>query len=246
MIQGFLTLVSSIGLLFALIVALVAIDPLMVSVAALVFGLGYGLITWAARRQLQTNSQRIAVESTQVVKALQEGLGGIRDVLLNGAQPVYCDIYSKADLPYRRAQGSNTFIQFCPRFGMEAVGMVLIAGMAYGISRQPGGIGTALPVLGALALGAQRLLPVLQQTYLGWVVIAGNQNSLAEVIDLLDQPLPAEASEPEPAPLEFKGSIRFESVRFSYSSDGPSILDGLTLTIAKGTRNRVCRVYGQR
>jgi ABC-type multidrug transport system fused ATPase/permease subunit len=235
-IQAILTLVSSIVLLLALIMALVAIDPFSVLVAAIVFGVSYGLITWAARRQLQINSQRIARESTQVVKALQEGLGGIRDVLLNGTQLVYCDTYRRADIPYRRAQGSNTFIQFCPRFGMEAIGMVLIAGMAYGLSRQTGGIGTALPVLGALALGAQRLLPVLQQTYLGWVVIAGNQTSLAEVIDLLDQPVPSDGALPEPEPLDFKHSISFESVRFRYLSDGPWVLDGVSFNIPKGSR----------
>jgi ATP-binding cassette, subfamily B, bacterial PglK len=119
---------------------------------------------------------------------------------------------------------------------MEAIGMVLIAGMAYGLSRQTGGIGTALPVLGALALGAQRLLPALQQIYLGWAVITGNQNSLADTIDLLDQPLPSEINEPEPNTLEFKDSIHCDSVRFRYLTDGPWILDGLTLTIAKGTR----------
>jgi len=233
-IQSLLTLVSSIALLIALMMALLAVDPGTVSIAALVFGVSYGLITWATRRQLEINSQKIARESTQVVKALQEGLGGIRDVLLNGTQPIYCETYKNADIPYRRATGSNTFIAFSPRFAMEAIGMVLIAGLAYGLSRQAGGVATALPVLGALALGAQRLLPALQQIYVAWVAIAGCQDSLAEAIDLLDQPLPPEATTPAPEPLEFRDAISFESVRFRYSNDGPWFC--LDLTIPKGAR----------
>jgi ATP-binding cassette subfamily B protein len=233
-IQSFLTLVSSIVLLVALTMALLAIDPFTVSVAALVFGVSYGLITWAARRQLRINSQRIARESTQVVKALQEGLGGIRDVLLSGTQSVYCETYRNADLPYRRAAGSNTFIAFSPRFAMEAIGMVLIAGLAYGLSRQAGGVATALPVLGALALGAQRLLPALQLIYVAWAAMAGSQNSLAEAIELLNQPLPDEATRPEPEPLEFRDSIVFKSVRFRYLDDSPWFC--LDLTIQKGAR----------
>ena len=93
----------------------------------------------------------------QVVKALQEGLGAIRDVLLNGTQQFYCDNYRRADVPYREANASNLFIIFAPRFAMEAIGLVLISGLAYGLSREAGGLSTALPVLGALALGAQRL-----------------------------------------------------------------------------------------
>jgi ATP-binding cassette, subfamily B, bacterial PglK len=233
-IESLLTMVSSIVLLVALLVALLAINPFTVSVAALVFGFSYGLITWAARRQLRINSQRIASESTQVVKALQEGLGGIRDVLLNGTQPVYCETYRNADLPYRRAAASNIFIAFSPRFVMEAIGMVLIAGLAYGLSRQAGGVATALPVLGALALGAQRMLPALQQIYVAWSTIAGSQYSLAEAIELLNQPLPAEATMPEPEPLEFRDSIVFNSVRFRYSDDAPRFC--LKLTILKGAR----------
>jgi ABC-type multidrug transport system fused ATPase/permease subunit len=231
-----LTLVSSTVLLVAIMLALIAIDPMVASVATVGFGGCYALITSMSRRRLHRNSQRISREQTQVVKALQEGLGGIRDVLLDGTQPVYCDIYRQADHPLRRAQGNNVFISQSPRYIMEALGMVLIAALAYALSRQAGGIATALPVLGALALGAQRLLPALQQSYSAWASIAGSHASLADTVELLDQPLPAELLQPAPAPLLIHNSIRFEAVRFRYTGDGPWILDGLNLTIPKGAR----------
>ena len=231
-----LTLVSSTILLMAITLALIAIDPMVAMVAILGFGGCYAAITWVSRRQLHRNSQRFAYEQTQVVKALQEGLGGIRDVLLDGTQPLYCDIYRRADHPMRRAQGENSFIGQSPRFIMEALGMVLIAALAYALTRQAGGVATALPVLGALALGAQRLLPTLQQIYSSWAGIAGNHASLADAITLLDQALPAEILQPAPAPLVFHGSIRFDAVRFRYTSGGPWVLDGLNMTIPKGAR----------
>jgi ATP-binding cassette subfamily B protein len=231
-----LMLVSSTVLLAAITLALIAIDPLAASVAAFGFGASYALITWISRRRLQRNSHRIAHEQTQVVKALQEGLGGIRDVLLDGTQPVYCDIYRKADQPLRLAQGNNSVISQSPRYLMEALGMALIAGLAYFLSLWAGGIATALPVLGALALGAQRLLPALQQIYNAWTSIAGNHASLIDTIVLLEQPLPTELLEPAPAPLPVKDAICFDSVRFRYTRDGPWVLDGLNLTIPKGAR----------
>ncbi len=229
-------LVSSTVLLVAVMLALFAIDPVVALVATVGFGASYGLITWMDRRRLQRNSQRIAYEQTQVIKALQEGLGGIRDVLLDGTQAVYCDIFRRADYPLRRALGNNAFISASPRYAMEAVGMVLIAALAYGLSRQPGGIATALPVLGALALGAQRLLPALQQSYSAWAGIAGGHASLADTVELLDQSLPAESQQPPPTPLPFRDAIRFNAVRFRYSSEDPWVLDDLNLTIPKGAR----------
>lgn len=231
-----LTLISSIMLLVAVMLALIAIDPMVASVAAVGFGASYGLIAWMTRRRLHRNSRRIAYEQTQVLKALQEGLGGIRDVLLDGTQPIYCNIYSRADHPLRQAQGNNAFIAGSPRYAMEALGMALIAALAYGLSRQTGSITTSLPVLGALAFGAQRLLPALQMSYSAWATIAGSHASLADAIELLDQPLPAEVLQPAPAPLPFQEAIRFDAVRFRYISAGPWVLDGINLTIPKGVR----------
>jgi ATP-binding cassette subfamily B protein len=229
-------LISSGMLLVAIPVALIAIDPVVALVGTGGFGAGYAMITWLSRRRLRRNSQRIADEYTRVVKALQEGLGGIRDVLLDGTQPVYCEVYRQADQVLRRAQGDNVFIGQSPRFAMEALGMVLIAALAYVLSHQAHGAMKALPVLGALALGAQRLLPALQQAYAAWASMAGSHASLAATIELLDQPLPVELMSPAPAPLPLRSAIRFRGVRFRYASEGPWVLDGLDLTIPKGAR----------
>jgi ATP-binding cassette subfamily B protein len=231
-----LTLVSSTVLLVAIMLALIAIDPMVASVATVGFTVSYALITSLSRRRLHQNSQLIAQKQTQVVKALQEGLGGIRDVLLDSTQPVYCDIYRQADHPLRRAQGNNVFIGGSPRYIMEALGMLLIAALAYALSQQSGGIAPALPVLGALAIGAQRLLPALQNIYSAWANIAGNHASLTDTIELLDQPLSAEMLQPAPAPTLFQKDIQLRGVCFRYASDSQWVLNGLNLVIAKGAR----------
>lgn len=231
-----LNLVSSTVLLVAIMLAVFAIDLMVASLSAVVFGLSYALITWISRKVLHRNSQRIAFEQTQVVKALQEGLGGIRHVLLDSTQSVYCNIYRRSDYPLRRAQGNNIFIGGSPRHFLEALGITFIAVLAYAVSTQPGGIVMAMPMLGALALGAQRLLPALQQIYSAWARIAGSHASLVDTIALLEQPLPLELLQPTPAPLLFQRNICLNAVRFRYTSDGPWVLDGLNLTIPKGAR----------
>ncbi len=231
-----LTLISSVVLFGVITVALIAVSPLVALTTIGCLGVSYGLIAWVSRGRLRRNSQRIAYEQTQVIKALQEGLGGIRDVLLDGTQPVYCDVYRRADRPLRRAEGNNLFMAQSPRYVIEALGMVVIAFLTFGLSRQAGGLATALPVLGALALGAQRLLPALQQSYSAWAGIVGSRASLEDTIELLDQPLSVEALQPAPAPLLFQDNIRFTAVRFRYSGNSPWVLDGLNLTISKGDR----------
>ena len=231
-----MTLISAGVSLLATLATLLIIDPRLALGAGLGFGICYGIITWFSRRRLRGNSRRIATEYTLVIKALQEALGGIRDVLLDGSQPVYCEIYRRADQSLRRAQGDNVFIAQSPRYSMEAVGMILIAGLAFGLSRQSPGVAAALPVLGALALGAQRLLPAMQQVYSAWASIAGSHALLEDTLELLDQPLPADASSPKPRRLPFEREIRLEQVRFRYTAEGPWVIDNLNLTISKGAR----------
>jgi ABC-type bacteriocin/lantibiotic exporter with double-glycine peptidase domain len=228
--------ITSTSLFVAIMMTLVAIDPMVAIVAVMSFGSAYGLIAWQTRRRLVDNSHCIAQEQTHVVKALQEGLGAIRDVLLDGTQKVYCGIYQKAILKLQRAGGENNFINLAPRYAMEALGMALIAVFVLALSHREGGVAAALPILAMLALGAQRLLPLMQQLYGSWSVVAGSKAALANVLELLEQPLPAQANLPEPEPITLKHSIRFNNVSFKYNGNGPCVLNEINLTIPKGAR----------
>ena len=232
-----MVIVSSIMMLLTIMIALLAIEPFVAMSAFIGFGIIYGLVMKLSKNTLLRNSQRINQDSIQVIKALQEGLGGIRDVLIDGTQVTYCAIYSEADLRLRRAEANIDIISASPRFGVEALGMVLIAVLAYSLTFGPGGILNAIPVLGALALGAQRLLPVLQGFYASWSAIRGGQSSLADALDLLDQPMPDYADAPLSLPIPFKRSLTLKNLAFKYSENTPWVLKhGLNLSIQKGSR----------
>jgi ABC-type multidrug transport system fused ATPase/permease subunit len=236
LLMSLVTVMTSAALMAAILLTLLAIDPRVATIAVLSFGAGYAIIAWLARQRLVRNSACIAHEQTTVVKSLQEGLGAIRDVLLDGTQDVYCDEYGSAIRKLQLAVADNTFINLAPRYAMETLGMVLVAVLAHSVSGEPGSMGAALPVIGALALGAQRLLPLLQLLYGNWSLVVGNQVGLADVLNLLDQPIPADATQPKPAALALEDSISFDNVRFRYAHSTPWVLDGIDITIPKGTR----------
>ncbi len=231
-----LTLISSAILLLGILVALFMVDLRIASIACAAFGFIYWLILRLTRQSLQRNSECIARESTQVVKALQEGLGGIRDVLIDGSQEAYCRIFVEADRPIRGAQGHNTFVSASPRYVIETIGIVLVAGLAYSMSLRDGGLATAVPVLGALALGAQRLLPILQQGYSSLTIIRGAEASLSDILVLLNQPLPPHAGKQAGPPVVFQREIHLKDVSFRYAPEGPWVLRHLDLRLERGAR----------
>ena len=229
-------IITSMALFVAIFTTLLVIDPMVAIVAMISFGASYGIIAWKTRQRLMQNGRQIAKKQTQLVKALQEGLGAIRDVLLDSSHAVYVGIYRRGVQKLVRAGMENTYINQSPRFVMETLGIILIAVLAYILSNQSGGVGSALPILGALALGAQRLLPLLQRIYGSWSAMTGSKAALVDVINLLDQPLPEDVHQQVPAPLKLQNSIQFDNVYFRYSSEGPWVLEGINLIIPKGAR----------
>jgi ABC-type multidrug transport system fused ATPase/permease subunit len=247
-IQGIVALVLVIGIL----VMLITIDWQTALIAGAGFTLMYGITTIALSSQVKSNSQIISVNMSLRVQAVQEGLGGIRDVLLDGTQPIYQRRFAGFDYAMRRAQASNSVIGVSPRYIIEAAGMVLIVALAYWLSPRQGGLTGAIPVLGALAIGAQKLLPQMQLVYSSWASINGSRHQLEDVIAFLIKPMASKndetisttshnkinankfANDFEPnkqAPL-----IAFRNVSFHYKLDTPKVLDNINLEITKGSR----------
>jgi ABC-type bacteriocin/lantibiotic exporter with double-glycine peptidase domain len=230
---------GSMIILLTIIATLIAIEPFVAFTAFLGFGFIYAVVVFITKRLIAKNSQIIASQRGRVTKAVQEGLGGIRDVLIDGTQPVYSKLYKDAFIPMQIAVASNQVVGTSPRFGVEALGMVLVAGLAYilaAASPAVEGAISAIPVLGALALGAQRLLPVLQQIYAAYIAIKGNQASTEDALDLLDQPMPSHAHTQSTMPINFQTAIVLKDLGFRYTPEGPWVLRHLNLEIPKGSR----------
>jgi len=230
-----LLLLSSGLIAISLLLALLAIDWAIALGAGLVVGLVYVLAMAASRRPLRVMGQRQTVLNRQLIQALQEGLGAIRDVLLDGTQTFYANAYKRADQPLRRTGADASFLSTYPRLVLEPVGMALIAVMGLLLVRQAG-VARALPLLGALALGAQRLLPVVQKVYEGWAQSRSAKDSLAKVLELIAQPLPSGRSQRRAQPLALKQGIRFEAMHFAYAPELPEVLRGIDLEIRRGER----------
>jgi ATP-binding cassette subfamily B protein len=205
--------------------------------ATILAGVGgtYVAVSWFTRKKIAA-SGIIANQSYGTrIKYLQEAIGGMRDVLLGHTQGIFIKEFGAQD---RRLRGAATNIQILaplPRIVVEAVGMIALASLGYWFMATEGGVGQALPVLGGLALGIQRLLPMAQQVYQGLVQLRGTHHSVLEVLNLLQQPLPQPSPLVERA-LPFVDRIQFRNVSYRYSDKASPVLSDLSLIISKGAR----------
>jgi ATP-binding cassette subfamily B protein len=225
-------------ILVAILGLLIFFDPWVSLVIFIGFAAIYMAIIKIFKSRLILNSKKISIETTQVIQSIQESLGGIRDVLLDNAQEIYCQEYNRADLALRKAQASNYFIANSPRFIIEAVGMLLIAVIAFYLTKSNNNSGEIIITLGVFALGAQRLLPVLQQIYNSLITIRGNAATLEDVIILLEQPLSDNTNlyNNTTPNFIFNQQITLSKVSFRYSENLPNVLNDIELVIPKGKR----------
>ena len=233
-LTALLQLITAALVAAGLLMGLLLIDWAVALGAAALFASVYGLLAITIRQDFQRNSERIAAAARHQLQALQEGLGAIRDVLLDGNQRTYVEIYRLADRPQRQLQARNQYLGAFPRYALEALGLVAIALLGGLLVMRQGPGGAVIPLLGALALGAQRLLPALQQVYSGWAALKGCNASLVAVLEMLNQPLPPQVT--LAAPLNLRQSIRLEAVHFRYGPEQPEVLRGLDLEIRRGER----------
>ena len=230
-----LNLISTSVTIIGIIAVLLLINVTVTLTAFIGFGSLYLIVMYLTRRNLRENSQHIAEKSDLMVKSLQEGLEGIREVLINNNQQFYTELYRSSDLQMRRASWRNEMIYSSPRFGMEGVGISIVAIFAYSATLNLGGIDQFLPILGAFVLGAQKLLPAIQKAYASYSRVKGSKNSLQDVITLLDQPLPVFDNEQSLAYFPYENSIELKNLSFRYSEESPWILKNINLEIPKGS-----------
>jgi ABC-type multidrug transport system fused ATPase/permease subunit len=222
------------GVTSLFIVAILAyIDPVAASVAAGAIAIVYVGVTWLTRGRLNRYGAIINEAHNRRVQAVQESIGGIRDVLIDHSQEAHLDHFARISRRYSRAEIKAAFVSSSPRFAVEVIGLVLIALLALMISSRSESFAAALPVLGAIALSGQRLLPLLQQVYYGWAQARTGTPAATDLAALLELTIPSAKVEPTPP---FRDAIRLNNVHFRYPGRSEWALHNIDLTIHRGAR----------
>lgn len=232
-LRSILQMVTAIIVSLFLILGIILISWRVAIFFLLLFSFLYILIALVIRKKLVRNSYVIASSTSDQIKALQEGLGFIRDVIINRFQMAYLKIYRNADINQRLRLADNQFLGMFPRYALEAFGIISIAIVAtFLVSKDPKT--SVFPVLGGLALSAQRLLPSLQIIYSSWAQVKGSKAAQENVLNMMN--IPIQKTKEKNKSFDFKEKLSLESVSFSYNDSSPLILRNINLDIYKGER----------
>ena len=159
----------------------------------------------------------------------------MRDIILSSSQPIYLGTFAMLSRKLKSANAENIVMSQSPRYLVEMIGLALVALFAQVLQGQ-GSTSSTLPLLGALAIGAQRMLPLVQIIYAAYVNIRISRKSLVDVMQVMNLPEPVAYEILAGRRSEPNNEIAFENVSFRYSPASSWVIKDLTLRLKPGSR----------
>lgn len=218
-------------------VAIFSYDPAVAITGILMFSLAYFGLYKSVKSLLHRNGETISASSEKRFRLMNEGFGGIKDVLLLGRRADFIKRFNQSGDALAQSQGLNNTLASVPRYFMELVVFgAMIALVIYLIASHEGNLGLILPILSVYALAGFKLLPAFQQIYSSVATIKGNasafesiQQDLKNSIRKVKRCITAEATHQNMMTLQQQ--IKLENITFAYPGKASPALNDLSLTI---------------
>jgi len=233
-VPGLQLLARSVVVFFVLIL-LMAVDPALALVVALVLGGAYAGAYLFIRRKLLANGRRSNDANAEAHKAATEALHGVKEIRLAGMEKAFLSRFSAASLDNSHFKVKGFTLSLLPRYVIETVafgGMLLILLYLIGVKRD---VTNALPLIALYALAGYRLLPALQQIFQSLSQIRYSFASLEVLNRELAGEVAGQELEEASQQLEVGRGIELLGVSYAYPGTGAPVLHDISLSIAANT-----------
>lgn len=234
-VQPLMTMNAKIVLALFISISIVIYDPVIAILGLFIFSLAYFLLYRLVRQKLESNGQQLSEVSTQRFRLMNEGFGGIKDVLLLNRSHDFITRFHDSGKVFARAQGTNIAISQVPRYFIELIAFgAMISLVLVLIKVHSGNLGEVLPVLAVYALAAFKLLPALQQIYSSLSQIKGNTAAFEAIREDLEQSFESQKTSNDTAvsiSVDLKKGIKLSDITFSYPGKERAAVNGVTITI---------------
>ena len=234
-IQPLMQMNAKVVLAVLISVSILIYNPIIAIVGLIIFALAYFLLYKLVRNKLVSNGKEISQVSTDRFRLMNEGFGGIKDVLLLNRSHDFIQRFEESGRVYARALGLNAGISQVPRYFMELIAFGTMIGLVLLLIKlHEGNLGAVLPILAVYALAAFKLLPALQQIYSSVAQIKGNLAAFEAVKEDLQRSLnqnDATSTDTLPIRIELKEKITLNNIEFNYPNKSRPAVDQVSMTI---------------
>jgi HlyD family secretion protein len=209
-------------------------DPTVAIIGLSLFTLTYFIIFRVVRMRLAKYGETISDVNEKRFRLMNEGFGGIKDVLLLGRDNDFINRFKITGNIFAHSQGSITALVQTPRYFMELIAFgSMIALILYLIVSHNGNLGMILPILSVYAIGSIKLLPAFQQIYTSVSLIKANISAFESIQYDLNNSFKTDSSiqKIDQSYLNPNNSISIENVTFTYPNKEEPALNDMNMLI---------------
>ena len=234
LINNTLIQISNLILSTFLSLSIILINGKIAVYSLIFFSIIYLILGKNLKSKVSNNSKQIFLANRSLIKTSQETLGSIRNIILDANHKIFIKRFKYYSTLKNKLRFRNKFLGEFPKTLIE--GLCLISIVIIVFFNINSNSDTILFVqLGAFIVGLQRLLPAIQKVYVTWISNRGLSADVNYTIKILQLKNKFQ-KRLNKSSLNFKRSIKFDSVSFSYANNRKSLISDFNLEIFKGER----------
>jgi ABC-type multidrug transport system fused ATPase/permease subunit len=232
---------SKIVLAILLSLSIFIYDPIVAITGISIFGITYYIIFKIVKARLSLYGQNISEVNEQRFRLMNEGFGGIKDVLLLGRDKNFVERFNETGNILAYSNGTSTALIQTPRYFLELIAFgSMISMILFLMINHNGNLGIILPILSVYAIGTIKLLPAFQQIYSSFGIMRANIAAFESIQQDLKDSLQSQEEKlthlkVEQSRLFPKLNISLENISFTYPNKKEKTLDKVNIHIQANT-----------
>ncbi len=233
-LKSWFKMLSSILIIISIGIGLAIVNPLLTACIILGFSFVYLLVAIIVKKRLLVSGQRYTSLGRNQIKIIQEGNGNIRDIIIGGNQNSFIKLFKDANKYWHKSKADIAFLTMLPRLSIEGISTIILAIVSLVLISIYNDNLKVITMLGALVLGAQKILPCLQSIYGSWSKIRSDRAAVINVLNLLDLDNKTNLIDDNYRQNIFSDKIELRNLSFRYKKDLALTLSKINFCIEKG------------
>jgi ABC-type multidrug transport system fused ATPase/permease subunit len=213
-------------------VLLLLVEPIGTLCVLVLFAAASVLFQFSTRKRIHEWGIAKKIESRLVLKHLQQGLGGAKEVKIMGREQLFLEEHKKSVSASMEVDRRFMMLQVIPRLWLELLAIVGLVVLVLAMIGSGDSVSQILPVLGLFAATSFRIIPSINRILASIQTLGYSKPIIRSVFDDLQLLVPVTPK--TGTEIQFSTSVCFENVSFKYSNALGNANENLSFCIGKG------------
>jgi len=235
-IDDFIAILSSLMTILLVLGFLIFLKPFIIISITSVLVIFFVIIFLLNKKNILENSKKISENQDQIVNIFQNSIGYISEIIIYSLQDIFVSKFNKASNTIAAKFTYNYNKTQSPRIYLEYITLLCLAALIFFFNESRDQVVSALTVLAALGLGAQKMLPLVNRIHSAITRMKGVQGVVIDSLNILDKSKKKIDKDLFSEKIFLKKSIKLKNICFSYDKKNKFILKNIDLEIKKGSK----------